>query len=117
MLLRTQCWNERLQSMVCCGRAGARAAIGEHALDDALVEAAILGDAEGVDMLLQLGANPNAQDGHAVYTTAIDSDDRCLALLLKAGAKPCASWDVAIEQARRKGYNNVVDMMQTVMNM
>jgi ankyrin repeat protein len=87
--------------------------MGMPEVDEALVFACITGNAENVERLLTLGADPNADDGHCIYTTALDGRADIVKLLLVAGFNTsCKAYRLAMDVAVSKGHTSVMALLQ-----
>lgn len=94
------------------GQEGARAVVGTEKLNKALLIACLLGDASQAEILLNLGADPNVENGHALYTSATEGDERIVQALIRAGvSKQCKWWSVSKDAAARLGHQAIVTLM------
>ena len=99
------------QSVIKRGQVAARAEIGDD-LDKAFLHACIIGETAAAITLLHLGANPNVENGHALYASATDGNDNIVRELIYYGVtKDNKTWMLAKEAAKKLGYENVVACM------
>lgn len=86
--------------------------MGVPGVDEELVCACIRGDAGDAKRLLALGADPNADDGHCLYTTALDGRADIVKMLLVAGFNTsCKAQRLALDVADRKGHTSVMALL------
>lgn len=93
------------------GQKAARAAVGGD-MDQALVTACMLGDVSQARVFLDMGADANAEDGHALFTSAMGGNADIVLALMGAGVHTQGkAWFLAKDTASKLGHTGVVTVM------